>query len=105
MTVQVRIKKLHPEAILPKRATDGSGGYDLFLVEDVLVSDFVVAKGKTGLAIEIPYGWIGRLVPRSSLSKQGIFITNSPGTVDSDYRGEIQILLRSHFPSLSIRIT
>ena len=81
---------------LPKPESSGSAGLDL---RAAVATDLVVAPGErarvpTGLVVEIPVGWEGQVRPRSGLaSKWGVTLTNSPGTIDSDYRGEVQILL------------
>lgn len=81
---------------LPKPESSGSAGLDL---RAAVATDLVVAPGErarvpTGLVVEIPVGWEGQVRPRSGLaSKWGVTLTNSPGTIDSDYRGEVQVLL------------
>ena len=81
---------------LPKRASPGAAGFDLCAAVE---TPFELLPGKrvvvpTGFAFEIPPGWEGQVRPRSGLARrQGITIVNTPGTVDSDYRGEIVILL------------
>ena len=92
MTIKVNFKRLHPDAILPTRATNGSVGYDLYALEDHLVPARVVELIGTGWAMELPYGWVGKIVPRSRMSENFI-VANSPGTVDPDYRGEIKVML------------
>lgn len=87
----LRVKLLRPGAVAPTRATDGSAGYDLYLPRDAPAdSDGVVLLNGlvgTGVAIEIPPGWVGLLRPRSSISKTGTITYE--GTIDSDYRGEV----------------
>jgi dUTP pyrophosphatase len=99
--VNVTIKRLpHADGIeLPTYATPGSAGLD---VGAAIAADMVIASGErvavpTGLCLELPAGYEAQLRPRSGLAlKQGITVLNSPGTIDSDYRGEIQIILINH---------
>lgn len=90
----VKIQKLHPEAIIPERATVGSSGFDLVSVENKKIEPRQVVMVKTGLAIELPEGFEAQIRPRSGLAKnKGLTVANSPGTIDNDYRGEICVLL------------
>lgn len=92
--MKIRIKKLHPDAATPKYATNGSSGFDLVAVEDVEISIGQTKLVKTGLAIDVGPGYELQVRPRSGLSlKTGLRITNSPGTVDSDYRGEVCVIM------------
>lgn len=85
----VKIKKLHPDAVIPHYAHDTDAGLDLTAVEREF--DFIrgIATYKTGLAIEIPEGYVGYLFPRSSIYKTCMMLANCVGVVDSGYRGEI----------------
>ena len=82
---------------LPTRQTTGSAGFDLASAEP----DFVLAPGErrlvsTGLAVEIPPGIEGQVRPRSGLAlRHGITMPNAPGTIDSDYRGEVRVILQN----------
>tara|TARA_R100000388_G_scaffold78601_1_gene57341 strand:+ start:383 stop:847 length:465 start_codon:yes stop_codon:yes gene_type:complete len=87
--LQVKIKKLHPNAIIPKYAKLGDAGMDLYAVERGVADDYGNMVYKTGLAIEIPYGFVGLIFPRSSVSKTNHILRNHVGVVDSGYRGEI----------------
>ena len=87
----IRVKKLHPDAKLPTVATPGSACYDVYSVETVELDFRQVYRLKTGLSFELPEGYAMDIRPRSGLSSRGIIIVNSPGTLDSDYRGELQI--------------
>lgn len=106
MTVQIGIKKLHPAAKEPTYGTKEAAGADLYaVVEDIEVAGktfpqvIILEPGqrkmiRTGLALEIPEGFEGQVRPRSGLAfKNGITIVNAPGTIDSDYRGEICVIL------------
>ncbi|MCH2227691.1 MAG: dUTP diphosphatase [Candidatus Caenarcaniphilales bacterium] len=99
--LQIQIKKLHPEVQTPFYATPGSAGFDLraFLMDS---SSITIPAGKrakvtTGLQMVLPEGYELQIRPRSGLAfKHGISLTNTPGTIDCDYRGEIQILMINH---------
>lgn len=94
--IQVIFEKIHPDAILPTKATEGSACWDVYACEDGSVSDRQVSIISTGLKIQIPKGYEIVVRPRSGMAfKEGIMIVNSPGTIDSDYRGEIKIALTS----------
>ncbi|HEX6053856.1 MAG TPA: dUTP diphosphatase [Gemmatimonadaceae bacterium] len=96
---QVRVLRLpnNPDLPLPSRRTSGSAGFDLASAE----SDFVLAPGErrlvsTGLAIELPPGVEGQVRPRSGLAlRYGLTMPNAPGTIDSDYRGELKVILQN----------
>lgn len=98
----IRFKKLHPDAQVPVRATAGSACYDLFAVEDqVLSARDGVAKVRTGLAFEIPQGKCMVIYSRSSVFLAGVLMT--PTVIDSDYRGEAFILMHPLSGSYGIR--
>lgn len=88
---------------LPQYATPGSAGMDLraFLEEPVMLQPMERKLISTGIFLEIPAGWEGQVRPRSGLAiKQGLTCLNSPGTIDSDYRGEVKVIL-VNFDSVS----
>lgn len=92
--VIVRVKKLNEKALMPKRGSAQAAGYDLHACIDtrrtIAPQERVLIP--TGLSIALPEGWELQVRPRSGLSiKHGIIVVNSPGTVDSDYRGEIAV--------------
>lgn len=87
--MKVNIKKLHPDAVIPKYAKPGDAGLDLTAVD--VVADGNTLTYKTGLAIEIPFWHVGLLFPRSSVYKTGQSLTNCVGVIDSGYRGEIML--------------
>lgn len=92
--MQIKIKKLHPDAIIPKYQTSGSAGFDIHIIEDVEIYPGETKILKTGLSFEIPEGYELQIVPRSGVSaKTKIRVSNSPGTVDSDFRGEVGIIV------------
>ena len=82
---------------LPQYATGGSAGLDVKSAENVIIAPGHGAVIKTGLFVEIPYGYEIQVRPRSGLAvKHSVTVLNSPGTIDSDYRGEIGIVLINH---------
>jgi dUTP pyrophosphatase len=94
--IQVQVKKINQSAEIPKYMTTGSAGCD---VKACLPQPLEILPGKraavpTGLAFGIPEGYEVQVRPRSGLSiKQGLTVVNSPGTIDSDYRGEVMVLM------------
>jgi dUTP pyrophosphatase len=96
----VRVKVInHSDHPLPELATEGSAGMDIraFLTEPVGIQPGERVMIGTGLHLEIPLGYEVQIRPRSGLAwKHGITVLNSPGTIDSDYRGEIKVVLINH---------
>jgi dUTP pyrophosphatase len=86
--MQVRIKKLNENAVIPTYAKEGDAGMDL--VATSIKFDGTQITYGTGLAIEIPEGFVGLVFPRSSIRKTSLSLSNSVGVIDSGYRGEIQ---------------
>ena len=86
--MKVRIKKLHENAVVPAYAKEGDAGLDFTAVE-ISKDNVGNITYHTGLAVEIPQGYVGLLFPRSSISKKQQFLTNGVGVIDSSYRGEI----------------
>ena len=90
----IKLLKLNSKAITPIYATSGSAGFDFHSVRDVFVPAGATVLVETGLSLEIPVGYELQVRPRSGMSaKTKIRVSNSPGTVDSDYRGEIKIII------------
>lgn len=92
----IPIKVLNKQATIPTYGTQYSAGADIYacLGENLEISPFQRVSVPTGISIEIPEGYYGMVVPRSGLSvKHGITLINSPGIIDSDYRGELKVLL------------
>ena len=87
--IKIKIKKLVSEARIPGYANFGDAGMDLTAIEKRETDKFI--EYKTGLAIEIPEGYVGLIFPRSSVSKKDLILANSVGVIDSGYRGEILI--------------
>lgn len=88
MKLQIKIKKLNEQAIIPTYAKAGDAGLDLTATSKWHDKDGNICYG-TGLAFEIPEGYVGLLFPRSSNSKKTMYLTNSVGVLDSGYRGEV----------------
>jgi dUTP pyrophosphatase len=92
--MRLPVRRLDPAATLPARAHDGDAGLDLCACEAVTVWAGERATVRTGLALEIPPGHAGLVLPRSGLAaRHGIALVNSPGLIDSGYRGEVRVLL------------
>jgi dUTP pyrophosphatase len=92
--IELPIRRLRDDAIVPARAYDGDAGLDLAACERVVLAPGERATVGTGLAIAIPEGHAGFVQPRSGLAaKSGITIVNTPGLVDSGYRGELKVIL------------
>jgi len=92
----VKVLKADERIELPKYESEGAAGMDLcaFLNADVVVAPFNRVKIPTGLRLEIPDGYEAQVRPRSGLAiKTGLTVLNSPGTIDSDYRGDLEIIL------------
>lgn len=90
----LRVRRLDNRAQLPTRAYPGDAGLDLHALEDGVVRPGERASVRTGIAVEVPEGQAGLVLPRSGLAaRQGIAIVNAPGLIDSGYRGEIRVLL------------
>jgi dUTP pyrophosphatase len=92
----VKIAKIDPRVRLPEYASEGAAGMDLraFLEEGLPIPPLTWARIPTGLQIEIPEGFEGQVRPRSGLAvKFGVTVLNSPGTIDSDYRGSLDVIL------------
>ncbi len=95
--MKIKIKKLHENAKIPNYQTDGSVGFDFSSVQDLVIRSGESALVSTGLSIELPKGYELQVRPRSGLAlKHSITVLNSPGTVDSDYRGELKVILINH---------
>ena len=95
----IRVKKLHPNAILPTYGSTEAAGADLYacLDESVTIEPGEVYWIPTGIALEVPVGYAGLVYARSSLgAKRGLAPANKVGVIDSDYRGEIRVVLLNH---------
>ncbi len=92
--MELRTRLLEPGALLPSRANEGDAGLDLRAAEPAVLGPGERASIGTGVAVEIPPGHAGLVLPRSGLAlRHGISMVNAPGLVDSGYRGELRVLL------------
>ena len=92
--VEVGVRRLREDAVLPSRAYEGDAGLDLASCEALTLDPGERASVGTGIALEIPEGYAGFVQPRSGLAaRHGIGVVNSPGLIDSGYRGEIRVVL------------
>lgn len=100
--IPLRVMRLpHGEGLpLPAYATSGAAGMDVVSAEDVTIAPGARHAVATGLVVAIPHGFEIQVRPRSGLAlKHGITVPNSPGTIDSDYRGEVKVILINHGPA------
>jgi dUTP pyrophosphatase len=89
----IKVKKTHPDAIIPKRQTPGSSGFDLSSVEDVVIQPGQTKLVSTGLAFEMPLGRELQVRARSGMSlKTSLRIANGIGSIDADFRGTVQVI-------------
>jgi dUTP pyrophosphatase len=90
----VRVTRLDPRAKLPRRAYEHDAGLDLYALEPTRLGPGERTSVRTGIAVEIPAGQAGLVLPRSGLAdRHGIALVNAPGLIDSGYRGELRVLL------------
>jgi dUTP pyrophosphatase len=94
--MKVKIKRLHKDAVIPVYAKPGDAGLDLVATNIISFDKEQVVYG-TGIAVEIPEGYVGLVFPRSSIRKYEQYLSNSVGVIDSGYRGEIQATFNSRF--------
>jgi dUTP pyrophosphatase len=103
--VRVEFRKLDPEVALPRRARDGDAGLDLAANADLVVGPGERAMVPTGLAVAVPEGHAGLVLPRSGLaSRRGLTLANAPGLIDPGYRGEITIAVVNLDPAEKVDI-
>lgn len=93
--MQIKIKRLVPSAIIPQYAKSGDAGLDLTATNITYDEQANFIKYHTGIAMEIPEGYVGLVYPRSSLSKKYSYLCNHVGVIDSGYRGEITVCFRN----------
>jgi dUTP pyrophosphatase len=93
-TIELKVKKLHPDAVLPKYNYDGDSGFDFHSTEEITIGPFGRALIPTGLAFDLPIGFELQIRTKSGLAiNQGLMILNSPATIDSQYTGEVKAIL------------
>ncbi|MBK5229904.1 MAG: dUTP diphosphatase [Thermoleophilia bacterium] len=92
--MEVRFIKLYDDAIVPTQAHDGDAGSDLYARESLTLAPGQRGRVGTGIAVAIPAGHAGLVLPRSGLAhRHGVTLANAPGLIDSGYRGEMQVLM------------
>jgi dUTP pyrophosphatase len=103
--VNLRVRRLQERAVLPTRAHPGDAGLDLHALDGTTLEPGARAAIPTGLAVEIPEGHAGLVLPRSGLAlRHGIALVNAPGLIDSGYRGELRVLLLNTDPRVPFPI-
>ena len=103
--MELRFAKLKPEARVPSRAHLGDAGLDLYACEAAHLGPGERWSVGTGVAVEIPEGHAGMVLPRSGLARDhGIALVNSPGLIDAGYRGEVRVLLLNTDPAETFRV-
>jgi dUTP diphosphatase len=94
LTAELQVRLLHPAAVAPRRAHEHDAGYDLACVEDFTLWPSQRRLVRTGVAVALPPGVAGLVVPRSGLAaRHGITIVNAPGLIDPGFRGELRVIL------------
>lgn len=94
MTIKIILEKLSPDAVMPQYAHPGDAGMDICSIEDVVIKPMERKLVGTGIKIAVPLGYECQVRPKSGLAVNfGITILNTPGTIDSGYRGEIKVIL------------
>ena len=97
--MKIEVIKLNPEAIVPTYAHETDAGADLYAIKNVTIYAKEKAIIETGIAINIPQGYVGFITPRSGLAlNKSLTVLNSPGTIDSGYQGEIKVILLNTDP-------
>lgn len=92
--MKIKIQKIHPNALIPEYQTEGSSGFDLHAVEEVMIKPYSVGLVKIGICLSLEVGYELQVRTRSGLAlNHQVMVLNSPGTVDNDYRGEIKVIL------------
>ena len=92
--LELKVKKIHPDAIIPKYAYEEDAGMDIYSVSKEITEDYI--EYRTGICIEIPEEHVCLIFPRSSISKKDLSLCNSVGVLDSGYRGEIKFRFLKH---------
>ena len=90
-----KVKRLHPNAMLPTRAHDHDAGWDLHALEHDLLQPGETRMIRTGIAIAVPVGQVGDVRSRSGLASRNVTVANSPGTIDPGYTGELIVMLHN----------
>ena len=94
MKNKILFKKLVKDCILPKYAHEEDAGMDIFSIEEKVIEPFSWAQIRAGFSMELPHGYEAQVRSKSGLAlKNGLFVLNSPGTIDENYRGEVSVML------------
>jgi dUTP pyrophosphatase len=92
--MSLRVRRVDPRAVLPTRAYSGDAGLDLYALDEAELGPGERASVRTGIALELPEGQAGLVLPRSGLARRhGVSVVNAPGLIDAGYRGEVEVLL------------
>lgn len=103
--MELLVAKLKDEAVLPSRAHAGDAGLDLYACEAAHIGPGERWSVGTGIAVEVPEGHAGLVLPRSGLAREhGIALVNAPGLIDSGYRGEVRVLLLNTDPAETFKV-
>ncbi len=103
--MRISVRRLDPELPLPRYARASDAGLDLHAAVRVVIAPGARAVVGTGLAIAIPAGFAGFVLPRSGLAlRHGVTVLNAPGLIDAGYRGEVQVLLINHDPTAAVTL-
>ena len=103
--MELRVTRLKDNAVIPTRAHPGDAGLDLYSTEIAHLGPGERWSVGTGIALEIPEGHAGLVLPRSGLAREhGIALVNAPGLIDAGYRGEVRVLLLNTDPAETVRI-
>jgi dUTP pyrophosphatase len=103
--VNLRVSRLKETATLPSRAHEGDAGLDLYACEEAHLGPGERWSVGTGIAVEVPEGYAGLVLPRSGLARDhGISLPNSPGLIDAGYRGEVRVLLLNTDPADTFKV-
>ena len=103
--INVKIQKIHEDAVLPKYAHELDAGADIFAIEDTIIKPYETKVIPTGIKMAVPAGYEVQIRPRSGLSlKSNIRVANAPGTIDAEYRGEVGVIItNTNAPSYTIK--
>jgi len=91
--MEIKIFKTNEYAIIPTRAHEDDAGYDLYTVQNFVMTPRSFVWVRTGLKVAVPKGWEIQIRPKSGLAGRGITVLNTPGTIDASFRGEVHVLL------------
>jgi dUTP pyrophosphatase len=104
--VRIEVQRLDPALPMPAYARDGDAGLDLYAAETVTLAPGARAAVGTGIAVAIPPGCAGFVLPRSGLAlRHGLSLVNTPGLIDAGYRGEIRVILINHDREAPVTLT